>query len=329
MISIHERAWRYVAGIESVPKAGGSTAAFTVALALSRGFNLSRDEAWPILIKWNRSNARPPWSEAELRHKLDDAIKNGAKPFGFLLNEAVKVPRVLQPMAPVPPPAESPDPAADRAKWPALRPLSTEEARTLADLRNVPVEAVAILESAGLLQAGTYQSRPCYFIREADFCQARALDGKPLQTKDGPAKSVNLKGSRGAFFGAALLGSQGITGEAAPVLLVEGCVGLLEAVATAYVANQDHAWTCLAATSSGSRFERAPELLARLAGRRVRIIPDLDPSGVKGATSWESDLIAAGATVDLFELPEGIADLGPLVAAPDHHRSILIELFSL
>lgn len=37
-------------------------------------FGLSFEEAWPILLEWNQT-CEPPWSERELIHKLQDAIK--------------------------------------------------------------------------------------------------------------------------------------------------------------------------------------------------------------------------------------------------------------
>ncbi len=37
-------------------------------------FGLSFEEAWPILLEWNRT-CEPEWSLPELRHKLEDAIK--------------------------------------------------------------------------------------------------------------------------------------------------------------------------------------------------------------------------------------------------------------
>jgi hypothetical protein len=37
-------------------------------------FGLSFEEAWPILLEWNQT-CDPPWSEPELVHKLEDAIK--------------------------------------------------------------------------------------------------------------------------------------------------------------------------------------------------------------------------------------------------------------
>ena len=48
-------------------------------------FALTEEEAWPVLLEYNR-RCRPPWSK-ELRHKLKDTAKEGRQPLprGYLL----------------------------------------------------------------------------------------------------------------------------------------------------------------------------------------------------------------------------------------------------
>ena len=67
---------------------GGHGAAFAVAVALVHGFGLSDIEAWPILLEYN-VRCLPPWSEAELRHKLKSAgrLTRHPKPRGYLCND--------------------------------------------------------------------------------------------------------------------------------------------------------------------------------------------------------------------------------------------------
>jgi putative DNA primase/helicase len=64
---------------------GGHDATFAVARALMHGFALSQEQAWPILLDYN-SRCVPPWSVAELNHKLESASKldRAAKPRGHL-----------------------------------------------------------------------------------------------------------------------------------------------------------------------------------------------------------------------------------------------------
>ena len=69
-----------------------------------------------------------------------------------------------------------------------------------------------------------------------------------------------------------------------------------------------HGVAVLAAASAQSRF--TAEELAKLAGRRVRIIPDADPAGLDAAANWTATLRTAGCTVDCIRLPDGSKDLG-------------------
>jgi hypothetical protein len=48
---------------------GGDAHTFYVCCRLVRGFGLSMEEAWPLLLEFN-ARCRPPWTERELRHKL-------------------------------------------------------------------------------------------------------------------------------------------------------------------------------------------------------------------------------------------------------------------
>lgn len=63
---------------------GGHKAAFRVACALVRGFEFGETEAMTLLQEWNQ-NCQPPWSEAELRHKIKSAkTAKATKPDGYL-----------------------------------------------------------------------------------------------------------------------------------------------------------------------------------------------------------------------------------------------------
>lgn len=80
------RASKYVAAMPpAVSGEKGSQATFAVAVSLAHGFALTQDEAWPILCEYN-DRCTPPWSEAELLHKLDGAGKldRHPKPKGHL-----------------------------------------------------------------------------------------------------------------------------------------------------------------------------------------------------------------------------------------------------
>jgi putative DNA primase/helicase len=67
------RAEAYLATIDpAVANAGGHDQTFYAACRLLLGFDLTIDQAFGLLQKWNQK-CQPPWSDAELWHKLEDA----------------------------------------------------------------------------------------------------------------------------------------------------------------------------------------------------------------------------------------------------------------
>jgi hypothetical protein len=82
---VHERARRYVAAIPpAVAGYRGDAATFRVCCRLVRGFDLGEDDALAVLTDWNRA-CEPPWSEPDLRAKLQAALRYGREPIGGLL----------------------------------------------------------------------------------------------------------------------------------------------------------------------------------------------------------------------------------------------------
>lgn len=83
---IEERAIRYV---EKMPPAisgsGGHAAAWDAAIVLVKGFALGPDAAFGIL--WSHYNPRcePAWTEKELRHKIDGAMRANV-PTGYIID---------------------------------------------------------------------------------------------------------------------------------------------------------------------------------------------------------------------------------------------------
>lgn len=74
-VPIDERARRWVAKMPAaVSGSGGHPATFHVACVLVQGFGLPPSQAWPLMLEYNE-RCLPPWSERELRHKLDGAEK--------------------------------------------------------------------------------------------------------------------------------------------------------------------------------------------------------------------------------------------------------------
>ncbi len=85
-MTLEERITRY---LELCPGAisgeGGHNATFHIACVLVHGFDLPASQALDFL-RWYNQKCQPPWSEKELRHKIEDASKAAHdKPRGYLL----------------------------------------------------------------------------------------------------------------------------------------------------------------------------------------------------------------------------------------------------
>jgi hypothetical protein len=69
---------------------GGHNVTFAVACRLIHGFDLDADTAYRFFAEWNRF-CEPPWSEAELWHKLHDAEEaDSYKQRGYMLRKHYK-----------------------------------------------------------------------------------------------------------------------------------------------------------------------------------------------------------------------------------------------
>lgn len=318
MKTILERASAY---LEHMPPAiagcGGHSATFNAAAVLCRGFAMTEAEALPPLLAWNQTHCQPPWTESELRRKLRSAASS-TRPLGYLLDEAAPNGGRLTPDFE----NEAEKKARQRQDWPVFKPLRAAGISAIAGLRHLLPDAVDLAHRWGFVRGAEVDGHPCFILHEGNFAQARRLDGKAFTRHDGtPIKAKNLPGSEGAFIGQRWLG------ETPHILLVEGAVALLEALAGFAQVNMPGNWSILAATSASSRFGRDPALLERLQGRHVRILPDADEAGMNAAASWLADLEAAGARVDAVRLPAGFKDLGEIIAAPESHLETLNALF--
>lgn len=81
-----ERARRYMTSTPpAIAGQHGDVHTFRVCCRLIRGFALTDDEAFELLIEWN-TRCEPPWSERELREKLRRGRRYGREALGGLLN---------------------------------------------------------------------------------------------------------------------------------------------------------------------------------------------------------------------------------------------------
>jgi hypothetical protein len=82
--NVPDRARKYLTAIPPANSGHGrNDQTFWAACQLVLGFALTPDSALPLLAEWN-ANCQPPWTDKELRHKLEDANKQPG-PRGYLL----------------------------------------------------------------------------------------------------------------------------------------------------------------------------------------------------------------------------------------------------
>src|SRR5688500_8333990 len=89
MLTVIERARRYALKCDpAVSGQSGHNQTFHVAAVLVHGFALSEHDALSVWREWNRSCV-PPWSEAELVHKVKSAANAAHQlPRGNLIDDA-------------------------------------------------------------------------------------------------------------------------------------------------------------------------------------------------------------------------------------------------
>ncbi|MCD0462285.1 bifunctional DNA primase/polymerase [Roseiconus lacunae] len=93
---VETRAIAYLAAMPpAVSGSGGHSQTYAAATALVHGFGIDSDRALAILAAEYNPRCNPPWSEKELRHKVNQAAtKPHDRPFGWLRNESLIEPSV-------------------------------------------------------------------------------------------------------------------------------------------------------------------------------------------------------------------------------------------
>jgi hypothetical protein len=83
---VSERARAYLAKIPgAISGQDGHGRTYHVAMTLVEGFSLDRDAALSLIRAWN-ATCQPPWTDRELQHKVDSAVKNAVNR-GHLLRD--------------------------------------------------------------------------------------------------------------------------------------------------------------------------------------------------------------------------------------------------
>ncbi len=84
-VDCYDRAKAYLDKVSpAISGSGGHNHTFVIASKLVRGFMLSNDDAYRLLCDWNQ-RCVPPWSERELRRKVDQASKESRHTAGDML----------------------------------------------------------------------------------------------------------------------------------------------------------------------------------------------------------------------------------------------------
>lgn len=78
----YDRARRYISRCDgAIAGSGGHRVTFDIAQRLVRGFGLAPDDALVLLSEWNQ-RCQPPWSERDLKRKVEQAVTMGRMPEG-------------------------------------------------------------------------------------------------------------------------------------------------------------------------------------------------------------------------------------------------------
>lgn len=284
-MTVTDRARAY---LEKLPLAiagqGGHRATYSAACRLVE-FGLNESEAFAALSEWNESHCQPPWTERDLRHKLDDAFRNASPKESFANSGMTR---------PIARPQYMPSITIKRPALPLLHPGTAAELAHLSALRRLSRDGVALATDKGLLRFGEFRGHRAWFILDASgrVAQARRLDGVPWA--DG-VKAWTLAGSQAAW-------PVGI-GEAASfpaVALVEGGPDLL--AVCAFIRGESRESNCAPVAMMGGCAKIHSDALPLFIGKRVRIFPHVDETGDSAANRWAEQLTEAGANVDAFSL---------------------------
>ncbi len=317
MKATHQILDRALAYADAMPPAisgeGGHAATFRVAIAAAHGFGLDEAGTLAVLERYNE-RCQPPWSPAELAHKVRSAsAADPRRKRGYLLRDTSPARRPIRPRqftskqvrAPAAPAAEGATPL------PELMRGTEKGIRAVARQTGLPDVAVKLARDAGVLRFALHRGAPAWFATDPArrVCQARRLDGRPWPHGGKADTVVAQPGAGRHLVGIHLLGS--LPG----AILCEGAPDLLACFALLVLDPPGLHGACapLALFGAGVRF--LPDEAAILAGRRVVIAYDADGAGQEGLIKRAEELAAVGSEPFRLGLPPGCGDLRDAVWA--------------
>ncbi len=189
---------------------------------------------------------------------------------------------------------------------------------SVATLRGLSVEGVALARDRGLLWFGSSCGVPAWFVTDGERinAQARRMDGQPFPAfKDlGVRKAHTVGGSQARR----PIGIKEASDKPF-IALVEGGPDLLAGHHFIVAEEREADVATVAVLGAANRLPEDALLL--LANKRVRIFPHADAAGALAALRWTEQLEGVGCTVDAFRFDgllqsdgEPVKDLNDLAA---------------
>lgn len=215
--------------------------------------------------------------------------------------------------------ADRTEKAAKRARWPQMEPCTRTEIETIAKLRGLSVEGVALAVERGLLYCAESREGRAWILTDSRrvSAQARRLDGQPWERIR--AKAWTLPGSEAAW-------PIGLPEAAAypGIALVEGGPDLLAALHLAVTQGTADRMAPVVMLGAGQCIPR--EALPFFARKRVRIFLHADEAGQQAGQRWHQRIKAAAQVVDGY-LCEG-GDLNDLALSADGNHAEAMSFLS-
>ncbi len=193
-------------------------------------------------------------------------------------------------------------------QWIFLEKGSDDDLKTLSDSRGIGVEGIQLAASLGLLRFFTAENgKRCWCITDSSryVRQDRALDGSAIPLRNGDEVRERTIGKPSWSVGLSDVGAKPI------ILFVEGAPDFLAAHHLIYCESRQHDTAVVAMLGSGISIHK--EALRLFTGKRVRLFPDYDKAGLKGAKVWEKQLRQIGAEVDVYDFDGLMCDDGKQV----------------
>ncbi len=288
-----EQARKYISKIPpTVSGADGHRDTFKVACVAVNGFGLNESDALLVLSEWN-TDCDPPWSRADLFHKIRSAAKSpSSKRIGYLLTRNGT--------------QDSGSSNAGQTKRPPRSGFSkgtAEQLSRLAEARPFGSEGLELARILGLLVFGDWYGQECFGVTDKSgrVLEIRRVDQQPFPAFGtlSERKSHAIRGSQKAWPVGIM---EAVNKET--IILLEGMPDFLEAH-NLILAESGERPELVDKVAAVAMLSSSPgihaDALRFFQGKRVRIFPHAEGAGVKGADKWRHQLVEAGAgKVDFF-----------------------------